>query len=115
MIKKNKYLTRRIDSLKKENNELKKENQALSYQLDINKREILLRQKTLDEKEALIDEIKESYDTTLNELRKLKSDYEKNIKTMREFKAKYENGISNLLKALRKQKINRQTTKERRS
>lgn len=103
-MKSKKYLRNQITKLKQENRNLINKNELLQAQLDANKTEILLRQKTLDEKEALIDEIKESYDTTLNELRKLKSDYKKNIKTMREFKAKYENGISNLLKALRKQK-----------
>lgn len=106
MIKRNKYLTHKIADLKQEIRNLKEENQALSFQLDNNKREVLLKQKVLDEKESLIDEVKESYNTTLNELRKIKSDYEKTIKTMREFKAKYESDISNLLKALRKQNKN---------
>ena len=71
---------------------------------NINKTDILLREKVLDEKEKQLGETIQEYKELISELKELKQKYLEAVKGVNEIKAKYEKEMEAQLQRIRKQK-----------
>ncbi len=70
----------------------------------VNKTEILLREKVLDEKEKQLDETIQEYRKLISEVKDLKQKYLDAVKGVNEIKSKYEKEMETQLQRIRKQK-----------
>lgn len=71
---------------------------------NVNKTEILLREKVLDEKEKQLDETIQEYRKLISEVKDLKQKYLDAVKGVNEIKSKYEKEMETQLQRIRKQK-----------
>ncbi len=71
---------------------------------NINKTDILLREKVLDEKEKQLDETIQEYQELISEVKKLKQNYLKSVKGVNEIKLKYEKEMETQLQRIKNQK-----------
>lgn len=71
---------------------------------NINKTEILLREKVLGEKEKQLDETIQEYRKLISEVKDLKQKYLDAVKGVNEIKSKYEKEMETQLQRIRKQK-----------
>ena len=98
------YLKKRIETLENIISDLQSRNEALTTQTEREKRDIASKIKLLAEREKQIDDLRETYESLIDELKEMRSAYNKAIQTAIDIRNEYSGKMRQQLKRIRKEK-----------
>lgn len=98
------YLKKRIKTLESIISDLQSRNETLTNQAEREKRDIASKIDLLSEREKQIDDMRETYESLIDELKEMRSAYNKAIQTAIDIRNEYSVKMKQQLKRIRKEK-----------